>query len=76
MSIKAARQQFAKVISAVQRGRSVAITRRGKAVAKIAPVNPAKKQRLPDLTAFRASLSKPTGKSKATIRALRDQERY
>jgi len=76
MNVKNARQQFAKLVDSAERGRPVAITRRGKAVAQIAPIPPAKRPRLPDLTEFRASLGKPPRKSAATIRHLREQERY
>jgi antitoxin (DNA-binding transcriptional repressor) of toxin-antitoxin stability system len=76
ISVKDARRQFARLIGDVQRGRCVALTRRGKTVAKIAPLGRPERPRLPDLTAFRASLGKPPRKSKATIRTLRDQERY
>ncbi len=76
ISIKTARQQFARLVDSAERGRRVTITRRGKAVAQIAPVTSAKRPRLPDLTSFRASLGKPAGKSAAGIRHLRERERY
>jgi antitoxin (DNA-binding transcriptional repressor) of toxin-antitoxin stability system len=75
-SIKEARQQFAKLVDSAVRGRTVAIRRHGKVVAQIGPASSAKRPRLPDLTAFRASLGKRARKSVATIRQLRDQERY
>ena len=76
MSIKDARQQFAKLINAAQRGHSVSITRRGKTVAQINPAAGTKRPKLPNMAAFRESLGKPVKDSKATIRHLRDQERY
>ena len=76
MSIKEARQQFARLVNSAGRGRAVKITRRGKAIAQIAPLASAGRGRLPDLSAFRASLGKPVKKSTATIRRLREQERY
>jgi prevent-host-death family protein len=76
MSVKDARQQFAKLVNAAWRGRSIAITRRGKTVAQINPVAGTKRPKLPNMTAFRESLGKPVKDSKATIRRLRDQERY
>lgn len=75
ISVKDARQQFAQLIRRAQRGRTVAILRRGKAVAQIAPVPSAKGGGLPDLSAFRQSLGAPARKPKATVRHLRDQER-
>ena len=78
MSVKDARQQFAKLVNTVQQGRTVAITRRGKAVVTMTPVQKLKPRALPDLTEFRASLGKAPapGKSRATIQHLRQQERY
>ena len=76
ISVKDARQQFAKLVNAAHHGRSTAITRRGKPVAQIVPVTNKKQPKLPDLTAFRDSLGTPPKKSTATIRHLRNQERY
>jgi len=75
MNAKAARQQFAKLINTVGRGRAVAITRRGKIVAQLTPITSPQRPKLPDLSAFRATLAKPAKKSAATIRHLRQQER-
>lgn len=76
INIKDARQQFAKLVNSASKGETVTITRRGKTVAQIAPVQPATRPCLPDLTAFRNSLGQPPRKSIATIRHLRDQARY
>lgn len=76
ISIKHARQQFAQLVNSVQGGRTVALLRRGKAVAQITPMPAALRQGLPDLSAFRASLGKPAPKSKATLTHLRQAERY
>ena len=76
MSIKDARQQFAKLVNSAGRGRKVAITRRGRAVAQITPVQSGTRPKLPDLSAFRHALGKPARKSGATIRDLRTRERY
>jgi prevent-host-death family protein len=76
VNVKEARRRFAKLVSAAQQGRSVAITRRGRPVAEIAPIAAKTPKTLPDLTAFRAGLGKPRPKSQATIRALREQARF
>jgi len=62
ISLKEARARLSDLIRAVEHGESVAITRRGKVVARITPpeMTPARK-RAPDLGAFRASL-KAAGK--------------
>ena len=76
MSIKDARQQFAKLVNSAGRGRKVAITRRGRPVAQITPIQSGARPRLPDLSAFRNALGKPVAKSAATIRHLRMGKRY
>ena len=76
VSVNMARKQFANLIGRVERGRSVAITRRGEPVVQMAPIQPFLRPRLPDLTEFRESLGTPPRKAAATIRRLREQERY
>ena len=74
LSAKAACEQFGALITAVARGESVTITRRGKPVALMSPAAKTPPRRLPDLTAFRASI-KTKGKE-VTIADLRKLERY
>jgi prevent-host-death family protein len=74
ISAKDARGQFSALLSTVAQGRSVTITRRGKAVALISPVGKPAPDRLPDLTAFRARI-KTHGRD-VTIADLRREERY
>lgn len=74
LTAKTAREKFSALISSVARGQSVTITRRGKPVALISPVTKTPPRRLPDLTAFRASI-KTKGKE-VTITDLRNAERY
>jgi len=76
VSIKQARQKFAQLVDKASSGTSVAITRRGRQVAKLVPPSPAKSKGLPDLTEFRASLGKPPRNPKVTVRAMRDAARY
>lgn len=76
VSIRDARRQFSDLIRAAEQGRSVHITRRGRAVAQLTPPQTAKDRALPDLTEFRASLRiKGDTMSKTVIKARR-QERY
>ncbi|MCC7409103.1 MAG: type II toxin-antitoxin system prevent-host-death family antitoxin [Phycisphaeraceae bacterium] len=58
MSITEVRRHFGGVLAAAKRGESTLITRRGKPVARIMPVEPDFQPPLPDLTAFRASLAR------------------
>ena len=75
LTAKAARSHFSSLLSSVANGQSVTITRRGKAVALVSPATKTPPRRLPDLTAFRASMKKP-GTPEVTIADLRKLERY
>ena len=75
INAKQARKQLGELIDAAERGESTVITRRGKKVAELGPVK-TRRRKLPDLSAFRASL-KVKGKSLSeTVIAMRAQERY
>lgn len=76
VSVNEARKQLADLINAVTQGQQVAISRRGKPVAKLSAIAAGKRPQLPDLAQFRKSLGKATSKPAATIRRLRDEERY
>ncbi len=56
VSIREARRRLSELVDAAQRGEAVVITRRGKKVARLSAVRDEAKKRLPDLTAFRASI--------------------
>lgn len=76
VSVREARQKLAQLVASAEQGSSVVITRRGRKVAKLSPVSEGKTRRLPDLTAFRASLKSARKGRVATIEDLRRQERY
>jgi len=76
MNIKAARKQFSDLVRAAERGRTVVLTRRGKSVARIAPVGESAAGSLPDLRAFRAAIARKGRPLSRTVLALRDEERY
>ena len=76
MSVKQARQQFAKLIKTALNGGSVTITRRGRPVAQIAPVTQSTPGPLPDLAEFRASLTVKGEPLSAVVTELRKQARY
>lgn len=56
VSIREARRRLSELVDAAQRGEAVVITRRGKKVARLSAVRDQPRKRLPDLTAFRASI--------------------
>ena len=75
VSIKEARQKFAQLIESAGRGNPITITRRGRKVAELTAVSKGARGRLPDMTAFRASLEKGRAGRRATIDDLRRAER-
>jgi len=76
INIREARRRLSAVVDAAERGESTVITRRGRQVARVGPVGPAKGRRLPDLTEFRASIKvKGTPLSKVVI-DRRGEARY
>ncbi len=75
VNVKEARKRISALLDKAQQGEEVLILRRGKKVARLAPVVDGEKK-LPDLTAFRASISvKGQSLSQAVIEG-RNEERY
>jgi len=75
VSIKQARERFAELVDQASRGSSIVITRRGRKVATLSPIASARRNGLPDLTKFRASL-RNVRIDGATIEDLRREQRY
>lgn len=71
-----ARQRFAELLDLVQAGHTIEITRRGKPVARLCPVEPAKSKPLPDMTEFHRRLGMKGQPMSQTVIQLRQQERY
>lgn len=76
VNLKEARKRLGALIRAAERGESVLITRRGREVARIGPVERRTTKRLPDLTAFRAAIKVKKGSLTSELLAMRDEERY
>ncbi len=67
VNLKEARKRLGDLVRAVEHGESVAITRRGKTVARLVPADEGPSRRkAPDLGAFRASLG-ARGKSLSRV---------
>ena len=76
LSIREARKHLSDLVRAAEHGESVTITRRGRRVARLVPVEKKPVRGLPDLTEFRASL-KVRGRSLSDeVLAMRREERY
>ena len=77
VKLKEARRRLSAMIRAAEHGESVAITRRGKTVARLVPAEenrPAKKA--PDLTAFRAALKAKGKPLSQVVIEMRREARY
>ncbi len=73
INIKELRNQLAQIITQVEAGEEVAITRRGKVVARLLPPPPAAPKQFPDLTEFRASIKlRGEGVSETLIKERRE----
>jgi prevent-host-death family protein len=75
INIKEARRRLSDLVKAAERGRSVTITRRGKAVARLGPVPRKPRRRFPDLSAFRATIKVKGRTMTEELLAMRDEER-
>jgi prevent-host-death family protein len=73
-SLQEARQQLGQLVDAAARGEAVVITRRGRRVAELRAIAPAPRPRLPDLSAFRASVA-GNGSLTQTLLAMRNEAR-
>jgi prevent-host-death family protein len=74
VNVKEARSKLSSLLDRVERGEEIIINRRGKKVALL--VSPQRKNALPSLKEFRASIS-TTGKSLSeTVIDIRQEERY
>ena len=76
VNLKEARRRLGDLVKAAEQGESTVITRRGKKVARVVPVEKKPLKGFPDLSAFRAS-TKVKGKPLSeTVCDMRDEERY
>ena len=76
VNIREARERLGALVDAAQHRESVTITRRGKEVARLVPIEPQGGRSLPDLSEFRASIQVRGKPLSQMVRALRDEERF
>ena len=74
VTVAQAKAQFSSLLDAVEAGKTVVITRRGKAIAELVRHRIAR-DLLPQLAALRASLPEQACSGVETMRALRDGPR-
>jgi len=75
VSVKEARNSIGKLLDRTQKGEEILISRRGKQVARLVPVDLSEK-RLPDLSDFRASIAVRGASLSQTVIDSRNTERY
>jgi prevent-host-death family protein len=75
VNTKEARRTLSTLLSRVEAGEEVTITRNGQDVAKLVPVDSTSKV-LPDLRAFRASLRSTGEPASQTVKDMREDYRY
>ena len=74
VTVAEAKAHLSGLLNRIERGEEVIVTRRGQPVAKIVPVQTAKR-RLPSLRDFRAKLPRPSVSGSDVLRRLRDESR-
>lgn len=74
-SIRSARENFAQLVEAAQRGETVVITKRGVEVACVVPIR-IEGSRLPDLTDFRAAIQVQDTPLSSTVIDERESARF
>jgi len=75
INIREARKRLGKLVSAAERGEATVIVKRGREVARLVPAGRGGRRRLPDLTAFRASLKVGGRALSEELLAMRREER-
>ena len=75
VNAREARERFKELLDSAEHGEVVAITRRGQEVARIVPPARSGGGRLPDLSAFRASIKVAGKPMSREVVAMRDEER-
>lgn len=69
------RARMSELLDEAEHGTVIAITRRGRVVARLVPADPGVPPRLPDLGAFRAGIAVAGAPTSAIVGRLRREER-
>ena len=75
-SITEARRRFNELVERVERGNSVIIMRRGRNVARMVPARTSRRMGLPDMSAFRATITVKGESLSKTVITQRAGARY
>jgi prevent-host-death family protein len=76
INLREARRRLGAIVDAAERGQTTVITRRGRKVARVEPIGPAKRKPLPDLSEFRASIKAEGKPLSQTVIRRRKEGRY
>jgi len=78
VNVRQAREKLSDLLTEAEKGQTVTITRRGRAVAQLVPPSPVAPGRFPDLTEFRKSIKVKPGAPPGAplVREMREQERF
>jgi len=76
VNLKEARRRLGALVGAAERGEATVITRRGRPAARLVPLERRRLKRLPDLTAFRASIKVKGRPLSQMVIEGRREERY
>lgn len=70
-----AKAQLSRLVSMVESGEEITITKRGRAIVKLVPCDPPR-QKMPSLAEHRAQMTPQTESAGEFIRKLRESDRY
>ncbi|MBT9613513.1 MAG: type II toxin-antitoxin system prevent-host-death family antitoxin [Burkholderiales bacterium] len=73
VSVREAREKISQLLDAAAQGEDIAITRRGKVIAKL--IGSGERAPFPDRSSFRASLPMARTSAADIVRMMRDEER-
>jgi len=74
VNVREARERISRLLSEVERGEEIIISRHGRPIARLVPVE--RESRFSDRSGFRASLPSGRTGSADLVRKIRDEERY
>ena len=75
INLKEARRRLSELVDAAEHGETVVITRRGRKVARLMPIERKRFRQFPDLAAFRASIKLKGRSLTDELIAMREEER-
>jgi prevent-host-death family protein len=74
ISVAEAKAHLSDLLVRIEQGEEIIITRRGKPIARLSPLRPAKKP-VPSLTEFRAQVPRPEVSATEVLQMLRKESR-